>query len=47
MIGKHIGLDRTNVSKHLSELRALEIIETRRNLIHILKLEQIIEISNR
>jgi len=47
MIGKHIGLDRTNVSKHLSELRALGIIETRRNLIHILNLEQIIEISNR
>lgn len=45
-IGKHIGLDRTNVSKYIAELRELHMIETKRNRIIILELDRIIDIAN-
>lgn len=45
-IGKHIGLDRTNVSKYLSELKVAQVIETKRNKVLIKQLDQIIAIAN-
>lgn len=40
-IGKHIGLDRTNVAKYLAELRKENLILTKRNRVCILDLDAI------